>query len=1175
MSLARPGRSHVLLFLIIAIVVAAAAFFTLRASGGGTDVATARCAPGYIPAEQDLVERYARGTTGETDKTDGGSSSSKYCMKINHPEMADDLDRFGDELSRRAGGERPGQIRAALRQKAHLADSTTIQGANGTWQPLGKGPLIADDPKYPYTYGDAFGKLAGRISDYAYDASTNRLWATVAQGGVWESDDRGQSWFAISDGNNGLPMQSVGGIAWTPAGGDSGTLIVATGDHAFSNDYSGVGVYYTTDDGRSWTHATGVPDGGLSFQVAVDPTNPNRVYAATGIGLYRSDDAGRSWENVKLPTGDCAGDSFKPNCFFANVVTSVQVQPADTLGDKGGKVAAAVGWRAGPLPNFAGKPQAPADGVYVSDTGNTGSFTRATDANIPGTDDFGRAELAAVSSPKMDSKYLYAIVQSTRAFVNGADPEFDQIPKDFHCDPIGVGACIDSGSSLAGIYVSHDFGHTWTVMEDRKEITNDPANGSSLNQLRGLGISAGYQTTYNQWIKVDPTQMDSSGTPTHLLFGMEEIWQNSIPGQPMNGQTRFETFAPYNQAGACLLVLLAQTCGTTQSATTLYTTHPDQHGGLVLPGVKGGVDLIAGNDGGNYVIHTDSQKFDRTQLSQGNQTGFHTLLPYNAVMAKDRTVWAGLQDNGELRIDGKTGVQNEVYGGDAVFSVVNPDNSDQAIEEYPTARLSATTDGGVNWADIAPNVENPDFTSPVVQDPRNYKHIVTGGRQIVESTNWTDTTANNCQKEPGQDTHPSDPVNGCTPADTDWVPVFDLGTYKHPGDPTAGRDTAGDETTASKSTPDDPVNVDVAQALDGANQYVGFCGSCDPVKLHEPFHNGIATNVGGDKPPKIGSSDGWHIAKAQGLPNRIVTGITIDPNDANTIYVTLGSSAARPFAPLGSLSDDTTNVGGGYVYVSHDHGDSFSDVTGDLPKVQASWIRLKGSQMVVANAVGMFISKDLSGKSWAPLGSGFPTSPVYSFEFEPADPNKIVVASYGRGVWEYDFTTRQSGTSGVVGASGTRPTCGDHAGPTSRFNSNIHKAVKRKGKGVILAGTSKFKKCKGGAAGKVKRVVVTLKLKVSKNKCRFLTKKGGLSKARSCKARATYFTAKGTSRWSYRVKGPLPAGKYVALVRASDNIGNSERQSLHRNFRHFRLSARAVQAGWHGRQSAKLPPPGH
>src|SRR5205814_9973211 len=129
-----------------------------------------------------------------------------------------------------------------------------------------------------------------------------------------------------------------------------------------------------------------------------------------------------TFENVNLPTQDCTGDSTKPNCFFANIVTSVAVQPADGMGDKGGKVAAAVGWRAGPYKNFNGVAQAPYNGIYVSDTGNTGSFSKVADGNgITSGDQFGRTELAAVSSPKQDSKYLYAIVQNSKFFTDGTD----------------------------------------------------------------------------------------------------------------------------------------------------------------------------------------------------------------------------------------------------------------------------------------------------------------------------------------------------------------------------------------------------------------------------------------------------------------------------------------------------------------------------------------------------------------------------------------------------------------------------------------------------------------------------------------------------------------------------------------------------------------------------------
>ena len=44
--------------------------------------------------------------------------------------------------------------------------------------------------------------------------------------------------------------------------------------------------------------------------------------------------------------------------------------------------------------------------------------------------------------------------------------------------------------------------------------------------------------------------------------------------------------------------------------------------------------------------------------------------------------------------------------------------------------------------------------------------------------------------------------------------------------------------------------------------------------------------------------------------------------------------------------------------------------------------------------------------------------------------------------------------------------------------------------------------------------------------------RGTLGKARSCRAKnVAYFTAKGKTRWTFKVKGPLPSGKYWAPPR--------------------------------------------
>src|SRR4029079_9258259 len=108
-----------------------------------------------------------------------------------------------------------------------------------------------------------------------------------------------------------------------------------------------------------------------------------------------------------------------------------------------------------------------------------------------------------------------------------------------------------------------------------------------------------------------------------------------------------------------------------------------------------------------------------------------------------------------------SGRQVEVYGGDGVFTVADPKNSDVAYEEVPNAGTSVTTDGGVNWTDIDPLVDNASFYAPLVMDPLNPNHLLTGGQQVVETTHGPNTTS------PGT---PSAP--------TDWKVVENLGHRK-------------------------------------------------------------------------------------------------------------------------------------------------------------------------------------------------------------------------------------------------------------------------------------------------------------------------------------------------------------------------------------------------------------
>src|SRR6185437_5769588 len=99
--------------------------------------------------------------------------------------------------------------------------------------------------------------------------------------------------------------QSIGAIA--VAASDPNIIYVASGEGLHRPDLSvGDGMYKSTDGGKSWAHV-GLPDSQQIPALAVDPHDPNRVFAAVlghpygpsaERGIYRSTDGGQSWQKV-------------------------------------------------------------------------------------------------------------------------------------------------------------------------------------------------------------------------------------------------------------------------------------------------------------------------------------------------------------------------------------------------------------------------------------------------------------------------------------------------------------------------------------------------------------------------------------------------------------------------------------------------------------------------------------------------------------------------------------------------------------------------------------------------------------------------------------------------------------------------------------------------------------
>jgi photosystem II stability/assembly factor-like uncharacterized protein len=148
----------------------------------------------------------------------------------------------------------------------------------------------------------------------------------AVDGGLWKTNDAGRTWHPIFDGE---PTQSIGAIAVAPS--DPNIIYVGSGEGLLRPDLSvGDGIYRSTDAGRTWTHL-GLADAQQIADLAVDPHDSNRVFAAVlghpygpspERGIYRSVDGGAHWERVLFKDQDTGGsavviDPSHPNVIYA------------------------------------------------------------------------------------------------------------------------------------------------------------------------------------------------------------------------------------------------------------------------------------------------------------------------------------------------------------------------------------------------------------------------------------------------------------------------------------------------------------------------------------------------------------------------------------------------------------------------------------------------------------------------------------------------------------------------------------------------------------------------------------------------------------------------------------------------------------------------------------------
>ncbi len=222
--------------------------------------------------------------------------------------------------------------------------------------------------------------MSGRVDDLTADPSDpTHFYVAYATGGLWKTTDNGISFTPLFDEEASM---TIGAIAVDWKHGE--TIWVGTGESNSSrSSYAGTGVYKSTDNGKTWEWM-GLGETQHIGRIVIDPNDPNTVWvAAVGHlysanperGVFKTTDGGKSWKKT-LFVDDTTG------------AIDLAIDPSDP------KIIYAATWkRIRHAWNFVGAGKT--SGIYKSkDSGDTWNLISGAGSGFPNGDGIGRIGLA-------------------------------------------------------------------------------------------------------------------------------------------------------------------------------------------------------------------------------------------------------------------------------------------------------------------------------------------------------------------------------------------------------------------------------------------------------------------------------------------------------------------------------------------------------------------------------------------------------------------------------------------------------------------------------------------------------------------------------------------------------------------------------------------------------------
>ena len=681
------------------------------------------------------------------------------------------------------------------------------------------------------------------------------------------------------------------------------------------------GIWRTTDGGQSWvslTDAFAVP---AIASLAIDPVNPNLLYATTiprtyPIRLLRSVDGGQSWSESPIVTerGELSPVRCSVNVFKACIPPSsgrIFLDPQ----------------RSGSAASSRVYFTASSHLFRSDDSGRT--FRRVLTL---GTD----LDFAGSNAPTLNPEAEFL-----------RDAVVDPVRPERLIAAVAQPRCLDAACGTATtvivVYRSTDGGERWS----RQEIGSlDPY---PLENTRYADPGAVYVPRVR--LAIAPSSVDVVG----LAFRDEVLRQPRVFRSTNGGEDWAETapaatsltwplalaFSPTNPD-----VMYVGSSGvhkTTNGGATWQTMRATHVDNIALVFDAGGA-LIVGNDGGIFRATPDETNF--TSLNAGLPiTEFYSVAahPSNPLL-----IAGGTQDNGTVIFQGSLGwsLITGGDGGDVVFDpnpqartlyvevewfFIGPNNTFQFFRCQPGGCV--TRSNGINRSVPGP------FIPRIAMDPQNSSTLWLTAGHLFRTDNRADT----------------------------WTAASPLVTntercWQEPG---AGLSCA-------------PARYFTAVAIAPSDSQTVYAGTLNGDVWMSTDRGATWRSIAGDR--------------AGPLPVRAVNDIIVDPRSARTVYVAYSGF-------------DANGTGNGRVFRTTDAGETWIDLSGNLPDMPVNTLLLDPEAtlfsprvLYAGTDVGVFRMTFDGTTTWQPFGTGLPPVVVNRIAYNAAT-RQLLAATYGRGIW--------------------------------------------------------------------------------------------------------------------------------------------------------------------------------